>query len=108
VPRLSFVCGRTEVDGDVMAAWPVRFAFMAPAGAGRLHGRQLSFLHDMEIRFPVCVGGHAQAVCLGPRTSRSRTCRARQRLVVRCGDLSCEAETCRRCSHSAKDRSSCQ
>jgi hypothetical protein len=78
---LSFACGRTEVDGDVMAARLVRFAFKAPAGAGRLHGRQLSSPHDVEIRFPVYVGGLARAVCLGPRTSRSQTCRARRRLV---------------------------
>jgi hypothetical protein len=72
----------------VMAAQPIRFAFMAPAGAGRLHGCQLSFPHDVEIRFPACVSGLARAVCPGPRTSRSRTCRARRRFVVRCGDLS--------------------
>jgi hypothetical protein len=30
-----------------------------------------------------------------PRTSRIRTCRARRRLLVRDGDLSCKAETCR-------------
>jgi hypothetical protein len=77
----------------MMATRPVRFAFKAHAGAGRLHGRQLSSLHDVEIRFPVCVGGLTRAVCMGPRTSRSQTCRARRRLVVRGGDLSCEAET---------------
>jgi hypothetical protein len=37
--------------------------------------------YDVEICFPACVGGLARAVCLGPRTSRSRTCRARRRLV---------------------------
>jgi hypothetical protein len=66
-----------RADGDVMATWLVRFAFKAPAGAGRLHGRQLSFPHDVEIRFPVCVGGLARVACMGPRTSRSQTCRAR-------------------------------
>jgi hypothetical protein len=65
----------------VMATRPVRFAFKAAARAGHLHGRQLSFPHDVEIRFPACVGGLARVVCLGPRTSRSRTCRARRRLV---------------------------
>jgi hypothetical protein len=93
---LSFACGRAEVDGDVMAARLVRFAFTAPAGVGRLHGRQLSSPYDVEIRFPACAGGLARAVCLGPRTSR------RRRLVVRGGDLSCEAETCRRCSRSVR------
>jgi hypothetical protein len=33
------VLHRAEVDGDVMAARLVTFAFKAPAGAGRLHGR---------------------------------------------------------------------
>jgi hypothetical protein len=91
---LSFACGRAEVDGDVMAARLVRFAFKAPAGAGRLHGRQLPPPYDVEIRFPTCIGGLARAMCLGPRTSRSRTCRVRRRLVVRGGGLSCEEETC--------------
>jgi hypothetical protein len=86
---LSFACGRVEVDGDVMVARLVRLAFKAPAGAGRLHGRQLLSPYDVEIHFPACVGGLARAVCLGPRTSR------RWRLVVRGGDLSCKVETCR-------------
>jgi hypothetical protein len=86
---LSFACGRAEVDGDVMVAQLVRFAFKAPAGAGRLHGRQLSSPYDVEIRFLACAGGVARAVCLDPRTSRSaKTCCARRRLVVRGGDLS--------------------
>jgi hypothetical protein len=80
-PGLSFACGRAEVDGDVMVARLVRLAFKAPAGAGRLHGHQLSSPYDVEIRFPACVGGLARAMCLGPRTSRSQTCRARRRLV---------------------------
>jgi hypothetical protein len=79
---LSFAHGRAEVDGDVVVAQLVRFAFKAPAGAGRLHGHQLSSSYDVEIRFPACAGGLARAVCLGPHTSR------RWRLVVRGGDLS--------------------
>jgi hypothetical protein len=66
----------------VMAVRLVRSAFKAPAGAGRLHGCQLSSPYDVEIRFPACAGGLARAVRLGPRTSR------RRRLVVRGGDLS--------------------
>jgi hypothetical protein len=58
-----------------------------------MHGRQLLFLRDMEIRSSTRVGGDARAVRLDPRTSRSRTSRARRRLLVRGGDLSCEAET---------------
>jgi hypothetical protein len=79
---LSFACGRAEVDSDVMAVRLVRLAFKAPAGAGRLHGPQLLSPQDVEIRLPACVGGLARAVRLGPRTSRSWTCRARRRLVV--------------------------
>jgi hypothetical protein len=79
-----------------MAAWPVRLAFKAPTGVGRLHGRQLSFPHDVEIHFPICIGGLARAVCLGPRINQSRPCRARRRLVggvairLRTGHLSSE------------------
>jgi hypothetical protein len=80
---LSVVCGRVEVDDDVMDARLVRLAFRAPAGAGRLHGRQLLSPRDVGIRLPACVGGLAPVVCLGPRTIRSWTCRARRRLVVR-------------------------
>jgi hypothetical protein len=82
-----------EVDGDVMVAQLVRLAFKAPAGGGRLHGRQLLSPRDVEIRLPACVGGLARAACPGPHTSRSRTCRARRRLVVRGGDLSCEGSS---------------
>jgi hypothetical protein len=53
---LSFACGRVEVDGDVMVARLVRFAFKAPTGAGHLHGRQLLSPRDVEIRLPACVG----------------------------------------------------
>jgi hypothetical protein len=84
-----------EVDGDAMVARLVRLAFKAPTGEGRLHGRQLLSPRDVEIRLPTRVGGLARAVCLSPRASRSRTCCARWRLVMRGGDLSCEAETCR-------------
>jgi hypothetical protein len=80
---LSFACGRVGVDVDVMAVRLVKLVFRAPAEAGRLHGRQLLSPRDMEIRLPACVGGLARVVCLRPHTSRSRTCRARRRLVVR-------------------------
>jgi hypothetical protein len=54
----------------------------ALAGAGRLHGRQLLFPRDVEIRSSPRIGSAARVVCPGPRTGRSV-------------DLSCEAETCR-------------
>jgi hypothetical protein len=82
VPRAGLCVWQSGGDGDVMAARLVRFAFKAPAGAGRLHGRQLPPPYEVEIRFPACVGGLARALCLGPRTSPSRTCRARWRLVA--------------------------
>jgi hypothetical protein len=89
-------------DGDVMAAAAGQTFIKALAGVGRMHGRQLLFLRDVEIRSSTRVGGNARAVCLGPRTSRGRTSRARRRLVVRGGDLSCEAETCCGGSSSGK------
>jgi hypothetical protein len=53
---------------------------------GYLHGHQLLFPCDVEICSSTRVGGDARAVRLAPRTSRSRTCHARRRLVVRGGD----------------------
>jgi hypothetical protein len=50
------VCGRVEVDGDVMVVRLVRFAFKAPTGAGHLHGRQLLSPRDVEICLPASVG----------------------------------------------------
>jgi hypothetical protein len=47
----------------------------------------------VEIRSSTRVGGDVRAVRLGPRTSRSQTCRARRRLVLRGGDLSCEGSS---------------
>jgi hypothetical protein len=82
------VCGRVEVDGDVMVTRLVRFAFKAPAGAGHLHGRQLLSPCDVEIRLPACVGGLAEPCVWAHALVRAG-------LVVRGGDLSCEAETCR-------------
>jgi hypothetical protein len=50
-------------------------------------------LRDMEIRSSSRIGGITRVVRPGPHTSRSRTCRARRRLLVRGGDFSCEVET---------------
>jgi hypothetical protein len=79
---LSLACGRVGDDGDVMAARLVSPCIKALAGAGRLHGRQLLFPCDVEIRSSPRIGSAAQVVRLGPHTSRSL-------------DLSCEVETCR-------------
>jgi hypothetical protein len=64
-----------------MFARLVRPALRLLPGAGYLHGRQLLFPRDVEIRFLMRVGGDARVVRQGPRTSRSRTCRARRRQV---------------------------
>jgi hypothetical protein len=48
---------------------------------------------DVEIRSSSRIGGVARVVRPGPRTSRSRTCRARQRLVMQGRDLSCEGSS---------------
>jgi hypothetical protein len=68
----------------------------ALAGAGCLHGRQLLFPRDVEIRSFMRVGGDARAARLGPRTSRSRTCRARRRLVPLVGNWSEMQPPCQR------------
>jgi predicted MFS family arabinose efflux permease len=56
-----------------------------------LHGHQLLYLHDVGNRSPhasvVVLVLWAFTVCLGPRASQSRTCRARRGLVVQGGDL---------------------
>jgi hypothetical protein len=85
VPRAEFACGRVGDGGDVM----VRPALRLLAGAGRLHGRQLLHLYDVEIRSSARVGGAARACASGP-THQSGL------------DLSCEAETCRGGSSSGK------
>jgi hypothetical protein len=81
--------GMSQCDGRVAGQTCIK----ALAEAGRLHGHQLLFLCDVEIRSSTRVSGDVRVMRLGPRTSRSWTCRARQRLVVQGGDLSCEAET---------------
>jgi hypothetical protein len=76
--ELSFTCGGVGDDGNVMVAQPIRPALRFLSGAGR----QLLFLHDVEIRSSTRVGGDARAVRLGPRISRGQTSRARRILVV--------------------------
>jgi hypothetical protein len=53
---------------------------------GHLHGRQLLHLYDVEIRSSARVGDDARAVRLAHTPVGTG-------LVVRGGDLSCEAET---------------
>jgi hypothetical protein len=59
-----------------------------------LHGRQLLYLYGMENRSPTRVGGGARALGLCRLSWAHAPVGAR--LVVRGGDFSCEAETCRR------------
>jgi hypothetical protein len=72
-------------DGRVFG----RASIKTLGGAGRLHGRQLLHLYDVEIRSSARVGGAARACASGP-THQSGL------------DLSCEAETCRGGSSSGK------
>jgi hypothetical protein len=72
----------------------------ALVGATCLHDRQLVYLHGAGNRSPTCFSGGARA--LGSRRvswpmhqSEPGRPRARQRLVVRGGDFSCEAVTSR-------------
>jgi hypothetical protein len=57
--------------------------------ANCLHDCQLVHLHGAGSRSPTHFGGGARATCHDRRTSRSRG------ELVRGGDLSCKAETCR-------------
>jgi hypothetical protein len=82
VPRAEFVCGRVGEESHVRAARLVKPVLRLLSG-GRLHGRQLLYLHDVEIHSSTRVGGGARAVRPGPCTSRDQTPRARRRLVVR-------------------------
>ena len=78
-----------------------------------MHGLQLLFPRDVEIRSSPRIGRAARVVRPGPRTSRSLdlsceaettrrdfseellggSCRARRRVLVRGGDLSCEGSS---------------
>jgi hypothetical protein len=95
VPRAELACDKVGDDGDVMVAQPVRPALRLLAGRAVCMAASCCILHDVEIRSSICVGGVARVVRPGPRTSRGRTSRVRQRLVVRDEDLLCEAKTCR-------------
>jgi hypothetical protein len=91
VPRAEFACGRAGDDGDVMAVQVVRPAL-------RLVSRPAASCYTcMTWRF---VPPHASVamlvLCVFARTPVGTG------LVGRCGDLSCEAETCRGGSSSGK------
>jgi hypothetical protein len=72
----------------------------ALVGVSCLHGRQLSYLHGAGNRSPTRVGGGARALCSRRVSwptyqSEPEGGHARRRLLVRGGDLSCEAKTYR-------------
>jgi hypothetical protein len=90
---LSFVCGRVEVDGDVVVARLVRLALrllpgqvacMAASCCSRVTWRFPS-LHASVASPEPCLWAHALV----------EDSRVEQRLVMRGGDLSYETETCR-------------
>jgi hypothetical protein len=100
VPRAKLACGRVGDDVDGTAMQPSRPALRLLSGPAACMGRQLVPLHGAGNRSPMRRGGGSHAS--GSRrvswpTSQSDLggARARQRLVVRGGDLSCEAETYR-------------
>jgi hypothetical protein len=99
VPRAELACGRVGVDGDGITAQPVRPALRLLSGWASCMAASCCSCMAREIIPP-----HASVVVPepwafvarpGPCASRSRTCCARQRLVVRGVDLSCKAETSR-------------
>jgi hypothetical protein len=108
VPRAELACGRVVGDGDVMAAQPVkpalrllsgRAACMAASCCTCMAWRIVPPRASVAVLVP-CIWAHAPVgaglvVRGGDLSWGAETCRARQRLVVRGGYLSCEAETCR-------------
>jgi hypothetical protein len=101
VPRAKLACGRVGDDVDGMAVQPGRPTLRLLSGIAACMGRQLVPLHGMGNRSPTRHSGDTCApsschVSWPTPQSESGGARARRRLVVRGGDLTCEAETCRR------------
>jgi hypothetical protein len=88
VPRAELACGRVGDDGDVIAAQPVRPALRLMAG--RAACMTASYCSRVTWRFILL---YASVAMLAPCVRAHALVRAR--LLVRGGDLSCEAETCR-------------
>jgi hypothetical protein len=88
VPRAELACGRAGDDGDVMAAQLVRPALRLLAGRAAYMAAscctcmtwRFAPLHASVAKLAPCVGAHIPIVT---------------GLIVRGGDLLCEAETCR-------------
>jgi hypothetical protein len=92
---LSLACGREGDDGDVMVARLVRPALRLLPGQVVCMAASCCFCVTWRFT-PSCASVAMPESCVWAlRTSRSRTCRTRRRLVVRGRDLSCETETYR-------------
>jgi hypothetical protein len=100
VPRAKRACGRVGHDADGMAVQPGRPALRLLTGLTTCMGRQLVPLRGTRNHSSTCRGGGARVP--GSRRaswptpqSESGGARVRRRLLMRGGDSSCEAETCR-------------
>jgi hypothetical protein len=99
VPRVEFAYCRVGGDGDLTATQLSRAALRLLSGPTARAGRQLLWLHGMGNPPPhtrrgggVRAPGSRHAVRFAP-WSETETARANEQLVLRGGDLSCEAET---------------
>jgi hypothetical protein len=88
VPRAELACGRVGDDGDVMAAQPVRPALRLMAGPTAC--MTASCCSHVTWRFTLLYA----SVAMLTRRVRAHALVGAE-LVVRGGDLSCKAETCR-------------
>jgi hypothetical protein len=99
VPRAELACGRVGDDVNGMVVQPDRPALRLLSGPADCMTASWCICMargNVPPRISVVVlAPQARVVCHGPRTSRRWGARARRRLVVRGGDFSCEAETCR-------------
>jgi hypothetical protein len=100
VPRVEFACCRVGRDGDLMAARLNEPHLRLLSGLAARACRKRVRLHGMGNWPSTCrsesvyMPGSRHVVWLMP-WSQAETARASEQLVVRGGDLSCEAETCR-------------
>jgi hypothetical protein len=101
VPRVELARCRVGCDDDLMAAWLNRAALMLLSGPTARVGCQLVRLYGMGNRRPtrrsgrVHVSGSRHVVRFAS-WSEAESARVNKQLVVRGGDLSCEAENGRR------------
>jgi hypothetical protein len=94
VPRAKLACGGVGDDGDGMAVRLSKPALRLLAGPAARVGRHLVCLHGAGNRSPTRRGGDVR-VKGSHRVSRP-TPQSESGKLTRGGDLSCEAETCRR------------